>query len=145
MSQGMSVLFIILILSMSIGYANGIGVSAPAYGQAYEMAKETAGQGKLVGKVVRGPISPVVREGMNGASESAPDVKLVIITPAGREIGTTTTNEQGVFSISLPPDTYRIETTSLKGMEFSKDLPATVVITEGRETRLDIHIDTGMR
>jgi hypothetical protein len=72
-------------------------------------------------------------------------VKLVIRTLAGQEIGSVVTSEQGVYSISLPPGAYRIEATHLTGIEFTKDLPASVVISEGRETRFDIHIDTGMR
>ena len=45
----------------------------------------------------------------------------------------------------LPPGTYRVEVGPLTGIEFTKDLPATVTVTAGQETRLDVHIDTGLR
>jgi hypothetical protein len=141
MPHGIAILSIILILNIIVGCANRVEVPNQAYG----MAKGAAVAGKLTGKVMKGPTTPVGRPDMPSPSEPAVNVKLVIMTPAGQEAGSIVTNKQGVYSISLPPGTYRVETTSLTGIEFTRDLPATVVITEGRETRLDIHIDTGMR
>ena len=144
MTHAGTILFFAL-LNMILGCAHGLEATNEAYGQAYKMATGAAGAGKLTGKVMRAPTSPVGRIGVPSPSEPAANVKLVITTLAGQEFASVVTDEQGVFSISLPPDTYRVETTALSGMEFTKDLPATVVITEGRKTRLDIHIDTGIR
>ncbi len=55
------------------------------------------------------------------------------------------TDAEGAYRISLAPGTYRVTMGPLAGLEFTKDLPATVTITAGQEARLDIHIDTGMR
>jgi len=55
------------------------------------------------------------------------------------------TDNQGAYSVRLPSGTYRVETAPLVGIEFTKDLPATVTIAAGQETRLDVTIDTGIR
>ena len=100
--------------------------------------------GTLVGEITRGPISPV--EGDDAPSlELAPGEELLIMTPTGEEVNSVITNDQGLYSINLPPGNYVIDIASLDGIEFTKDLPATVTITEGQETRVDIHIDTGIR
>ena len=67
------------------------------------------------------------------------------MTPTGEEVNSVITDDQGRYSINLPPGNYVIDIASLDGIEFTKDLPATVAITEGQETRVDIHIDTGIR
>ena len=100
--------------------------------------------GTLVGEKTRGPLSPV--EGDDAPSlELAPGEELLIMTPTGEEVNSVITNDQGLYSINLPPGNYVIDIASLDGIEFTKDLPATVTITEGQDTRLDIHIDTGIR
>jgi len=55
------------------------------------------------------------------------------------------TNDQGQYRVNLPPDTYRVSAVSLPRGSSTKELPATVTVTEGQETRLDIRIDTGIR
>jgi len=100
--------------------------------------------GTLVGEITRGPLSPV--EGDDAPSlELAPGEELLIMTPTGEEVNSVITDDQGRYSINLPPGNYVIDIASLDGIEFTKDLPATVTITEGQETRVDIHIDTGIR
>lgn len=100
--------------------------------------------GTLVGEITRGPLSPV--EGDDAPSlELAPGEELLIMTPTGEEVNSVITDDQGRYSINLPPGNYVIDIASLDGIEFTKDLPATVTITEEQETRVDIHIDTGIR
>ncbi len=100
--------------------------------------------GTLVGEVTRGPLSPV--EGNDTpSSEVAPGEELLIMTPTGEEVNSVITDDQGLYSIKLRPGTYVVDIASLDGIEFTKDLPTTVTITKGQETRLDIHIDTGIR
>jgi hypothetical protein len=55
------------------------------------------------------------------------------------------TGADGRYVAVLPPGSYRVAVTSLTGIEFTKDLPATVTVTAGQETRLDVYIDTGLR
>jgi hypothetical protein len=70
---------------------------------------------------------------------------VLVLTPTGEQIGAPVTDNEGKYRVALPPGTYRIELGRLAGIEFTKDVPTTVIILEGRETRLDISIDTGIR
>jgi hypothetical protein len=118
----------------------------PGGGQANEKVRPPApGQGALAGHVTLGPLSPVARRGAAPARLPAPGVKLLIYGKAGHKIANVTTDAAGCFRVDLPPGPYRLELASRPGREFTKDLPATVTITPGRETRLDIRLDTRMR
>lgn len=63
----------------------------------------------------------------------------------GMRSRTVVTDDRGAYHVNLPAGTYRIEMAPLTQGMFTKDLPATVTITEGKETRLDILVDTGIR
>lgn len=108
------------------------------------ISKEELKGGTLIGMVTRGPVSPVERNDTPTHSEPASDIKLVILTLPGQEITSVLTDSEGKYSVSLPPDSYRVEMPSLT-RGFSKNLPATVTIYEGEETRLNVRIDTGIR
>ncbi len=108
-------------------------------------AEGAAKEGRLTGMVTRGPTRPVARAGEPPASKPVPGIKLFVKTPKGREVKTAVSDKQGMYSISLPAGTYQVENERLGGMESTKDLPADVVITGGKETRLDVRIDTGIR
>ena len=133
-------LFVVLVMSVIIGCDKTSNINTQS-----SRIKKGIGEGELTGKVTRAPTQPVVKEGMPPSSEPASNIKLVILTSKRKQITSVMTNAQGEYRISLPPGNYRIETASLTGIEFTKDLPAIVTITEGRKTRLDIHIDTGIR
>ena len=45
----------------------------------------------------------------------------------------------------LPSGTYCVTMAPLGPLGLTKDIPATVIITAGQATRLDIRIDTGLR
>ena len=140
MKCNLSVLLLALLMSItSAGCANTPGTATQS-----SKEKKTVERGILTGKVIRGPLSPVETTDTPSA-RPASGVKLVILTPAGAEIDSVVTDDRGVYSIGLPPGTYHIEMGPLGSLEFTKDLPATVTITQGQETRLDISLDTGIR
>ncbi len=103
------------------------------------------GMGVLLGRVAMGPMSPV--EGRGGSPPAAPvaGVRIIISELSGREIAAALTDDDGGYSFGLPPGVYRIEMAPFTSGRFTKDLPATVTVEDGRERRLDIRIDTGMR
>jgi len=105
----------------------------------------SAGTGVLTGRVTRGPLSPV--EGIPGARKAAAvsGFRIVISASQGRQVESVVTNDQGQYLVNLPPGSYRISTAALARGGSTKDLPATVTITEGKDTHLDIRIDTGIR
>ena len=122
------------LLSLAGGAQAGAGAQPPS-----------AGTGTLAGRVIRWPTSPVQGPGLPPAAAPAPGVKLVIYGPGRQEIATVLTDAAGHFRLNLPPGSYLIEMAPEKGRGFSKDLPATVIITQGQETRLNVRIDTGIR
>ena len=105
----------------------------------------SAGMGTLTGLVTRWPTSPVQGPGLPPAAAPAPGVKLVVYGPGRQEVATVLTGQAGQYRLNLPPGSYLIEMAPEKGRGFTKDLPATVTITQGQETRLNIRIDTGIR
>ncbi len=116
--------------------------------------KKTAvrGMGVLVGRVTMGLLPPIPgvrpdRPGPIPGGRSAPvtGAKILISELDGQQVRSVVTDDHGVYSISLPPGTYRIEMPPLAGGRFTRSLPANVTITEAKETRLDIFIDTGIR
>lgn len=132
--------FLIIAINIIIGCATSHTIATQTSG-----TKAPAGKGKLMGMIIRCPTSPTGMPDVPPAVEPAPGIELLILTAKGHQVDSVVSDPQGMYSIILPPGTYRIETTSLTGIEFTKSLPATVTINDGQETRLDIYIDTGMR
>jgi hypothetical protein len=101
--------------------------------------------GVLVGQVTRGPLRPVERPGGPPGAAPVPGAKIKITGLGAQESRVAVTDQDGHYRLSLPPGSYRVEMGPLPPMQFTKDLPATVTITPGQETRKDIRIDTGLR
>jgi hypothetical protein len=101
--------------------------------------------GVLVGRVTRGPASSI--ESLAGQLGPSPvsNIRIVISSGAGETVTSVTTDTHGDYRIDLPTGTYRVDIGPLAGMEYTKDLPAVVAVSAGRETRLDLYIDTGIR
>jgi hypothetical protein len=104
--------------------------------------------GTLTGHVSIGPLSPVVQEGV---PEPTPGPELyegrevIIFDENGSdELGRVPIDGDGNYHATLPVGTYVIST-NFRGIEFSKDLPHTVEILTDHTTRLDFHLDTGIR
>ena len=104
-----------------------------------------AGMGLLVGQVTKGPTCPVEGPGLPCPPQPVPQLTITISSLDGRGMPSTVTGADGRYVAVLAPGTYRVAVASLTGIEFTKDLPATVTVTAGQETRLDVHIDTGLR
>jgi hypothetical protein len=103
------------------------------------------GMGTLRGSITLGPTSPVHSPGMPAAPVPAPGIKLLLYGPERQEIAAVTSDAQGEFRVELPPGTYRLEMAPAQGKGFTKDLPATVTIAPGRDTRLNLRLDIGLR
>jgi hypothetical protein len=101
--------------------------------------------GVLFGSVTKGPLSSVVLPGQSGPPSGVAGAQVDIATADGRPLKSVESDSDGGFRVSLPVGTYRVSMPSLYGAMFTKDLPATITIVAGREYRLDIHLDTGIR
>jgi hypothetical protein len=99
--------------------------------------------GVLFGSVTKGPMSPVVHPGE--AETGVAGAQIDVATTGGNLLRSIQTDSKGDFRVDLPAGTYEISMRSLYGTMFTRDLPASITITPGREHRLDIHLDTGIR
>lgn len=100
--------------------------------------------GILSGRVTRGPLSPVEIAGRPDADQVV-GAQIDIRRSDGTRSFSVKTDPNGAYNALLPPGTYTVTMPSLYGAMFNKDLPATVTIVSGQQTRLDIHLDTGIR
>jgi hypothetical protein len=112
-------------------------------GQAANQSDEPSG--RLTGQIVRGPTSPVSDSRITAPpSPAVAGAEIRILDFKGALAATVGTDSSGHYRVPLPPGNYRVE----RGAGFSgaaRNLPATVAISPGGETRLDIWVDTGIR
>ncbi len=101
--------------------------------------------GTLAGRITRGPMFPVSGPGAPAPPPSpVAGAELKIVDSKGVVVATARTEGDGRYHVALPPGQYRIEHgESFRGA--TKNLPATVTINDGQQTRLNIVIDTGIR
>jgi hypothetical protein len=104
--------------------------------------------GVLRGTVSVGPLQPVEQAGV-----PTPVPQPEIFTSRGIDIyksgsdsvfSTVNFSADRTYSLSLPAGKYDVKLKE-EGSQFSKDLPASVIIKAGEVTILDISIDTGIR
>lgn len=135
-----------VVIALSVG-AHDLGEqeATECTGQTKQM--KTTDKGAVKGKVRRGPLTPGPVEGVPGMSDDqlVPGVKIQISNLDGDEVESTETDDRGEYKVCLSPGTYRVEMPELAPGEFTKDLPAKVTIKKGKDHRLDIRIDTGIR
>lgn len=106
-------------------------------------APSMPGSGTLEGTITRGPLTPIERPGIPSSAPVAA-AQIGIATPDGKKAATVQSGSAGEYSVQLAPGTYVVTVTS-PARALSKNLPATVTITEGATTHLDIRLDTGIR
>lgn len=132
----------VVLLVWSTGHADGGQPSLEQF---------TSDSGLLVGRVTVGPLPP--RGGgppppgplPGGSPAPVVGATIMISQPGGPAVQSAVTDARGEYAISLAAGTYRVTMDIPPTRGFTKDLPATVTITAGKETRLDIRIDTGIR
>ena len=106
-------------------------------------AKEKSGI--LIGTITKGPISPVIEPNVVYAPVPVNGVRVIVTSITGGRSASTVTDGEGNFRIVLLPGNYQVTLGPLSGGAFSKDVPATITIMAGLETRMAIHVDTGIR
>src|SRR5438445_401052 len=110
-----------------------------------EVIGESQSTGVFSGTVNKGPVVPAVRPGLGQPPSGVAGAQVDIANSAEKPVESVKTDSTGAFRVNLPAGTYKVTMPSLYGAMFTKDLPATVTIVAGQQTRLDIHLDTGMR
>jgi Carboxypeptidase regulatory-like domain len=101
--------------------------------------------GILIGTMTKGPISPVIEPNVVYPPVPVEGVKVIITSLTDKRSASAITDKGGNFRIVLLPGTYQVTLGQLSGGAFSKDVPATITIRAGLETRMAIHLDTGIR
>jgi Carboxypeptidase regulatory-like domain len=96
--------------------------------------------GTIHGTVMRGPTAPVCRI---GTPCSAPAKHVTLFFTRNGATRTTTTNDRGRYSIRLPAGVYAVKTDQRPFGTVPQ--PKTVRARAGRNTKVDLAIDTGIR
>ncbi len=94
------------------------------------------------GTVRAGPTCPV--ETIESPCPPAPWAGTVRATATDGETHQTTTDEQGAYSLALPPGTYEVVAVTGDGSP-PFGVPASVTVTQGEDAQLDLAVDTGIR
>lgn len=128
-------LLLSLLLVVAVAACQAAGTAPPP----------SADTGVLTGRVTRGPMAGGPARAGTPDATAAAGVEIRVRARDGGPARVVRTDSSGVYRLSLPPGTYEVTLGPLAGVEFTKDLPATVAIARGRETRQDIRIDTGVR
>jgi hypothetical protein len=99
--------------------------------------------GRLSGLVTIGPICPA-QDCPTPPSEYSRR-KILVFDPARtRQLFTVDIDSRGAYLIDLAPADYQIDFRGV-GMDTSTDLPKEITIRANLVTRVDVHIDTGIR
>ena len=117
-----------------------VSVAAIAASIAVACASAGTAASGLRGKVTRGPITPVCRQGVP-CEEPARGVKL-IFSRSGKVVGRATTNNKGWYRIALKPGIYSVKT-NRPGFERTPK-PSRVAVRSNMR-RVDFSLDTGIR
>jgi len=103
--------------------------------------------GILTGKVIIGPISPVVRPGEEliipcGVYEA----RKIMVYDGDREelVEQVDIDCDGIYMVELKPDVYTIDINRI-GVDYSTEVPRKIVIKSGETFELNLDIDTGIR
>jgi hypothetical protein len=104
------------------------------FGSVTTVLPPTAGAGgRVPGPIPGGSSAPVVAASIG-------------VAPVGSShIWWAMTDVEGNFGIAVPPGTYLVTMQARPGMGTARNLPATVTVKSSQTTRLDIHLDTGLR
>ena len=126
-----------------------VSQQSPGVGQS-PSAQPSPGMGLLFGSVTT-VVPPTTGGGegpgpIPGGSSAPVAVATIGVAPVGSShIWSAMSDAEGKFAIAVPPGTYRVTMETRPGMGTARNLPATVTVKPGEKTRLDIHLDTGLR
>lgn len=97
------------------------------------------------GQVTRGPLSPVVQ---NGVTNSAPLANAVITVRGldGQEVGRASSDGSGNYRIGVSPGNYQVVGLAPNGNQFpAPPAPLNVTVTANQFSTVNLEFDTGIR
>ncbi|HEY7124481.1 MAG TPA: carboxypeptidase-like regulatory domain-containing protein [Ktedonobacterales bacterium] len=114
-------------------------------GQAGQPCSSQLPKGTLNGEVLAGPTCPVERAEQPCPPKPVPNRVVLVETTKGSVITQVTTDQQGRFTIALPPGTYDLLVASVAGQFPIQRKPQQVTILAGQTQQVQIMLDTGIR
>jgi hypothetical protein len=107
--------------------------------------QQSSTTGVLRGRVTRSPMVPVERIDHPVPPGPVAGARILVSDLVGNQVATVITDEQGEYRVDLPEGSYRVDLLHVGRFGVTKDLPATVTVRAGQETRLDVGVDSGIR
>ncbi len=101
--------------------------------------------GTLIGQVLMSPTRPVERIDHPAPPSPVPSASIKIVNLTDQSETVVITDKHGQFRAELPPGRYRIDVKRTGRYPRPENLPATITIRKGQETRFDIRMDSGIR
>lgn len=101
-----------------------------------------AAQSGVTGRVTVSPACPGPQRLDQECIEPLANTRVLLIDATGRAVGAATTSAQGEFAIEAAAGAYRIE---VGGGRLPHCPKAEITVTAGRQRRVDIACDSGMR
>lgn len=129
MRRSLSAIPVILVLLLVAIAASGCGQPPPA-------------QGWVEGVVRIGPINPVEQPGTPNDRPYSASL-LVKRASDGEVVAQTTSDEEGVFRVALPPGSYVLE--PVNGDPMPTAPPQELTVSSGLVTRVRVDYDSGIR
>lgn len=142
-------LALVVVALVSIGCSQGGPVGGLTTVNEASQSENEASQsemvGVLVGSVMLKPRTPV--EGLPNPPPATPlaGVEVRVSDAAGADVASVRSDDSGEYRLELAAGTYQVDLGPLAPLQFSKDVPASVSISAGLETRFDIRVDSGIR
>jgi hypothetical protein len=101
---------------------------------------------RVTGRVLAGPVCPVVQDPPDPACADRPvQSAVIVITRAdGAEMAAVSSDEAGRFAIALPPGSYRLTPRPVEGL-LGTAAPTDLVVSPGETVDLFFLYDTGIR
>lgn len=103
-------------------------------------------RGSIRGRVLAGPVCPVIREPpvQECADRPVEGARLVVVDRQGREVASAVSDADGRFSVELAAGEYSVIPQAVPGL-LGTAAPVDVTVATGEQLDLDVLYDTGIR
>ena len=101
--------------------------------------------GTVNGVVVAGPTCPVERADQPCPPKPVPDRLVLIETAGGTVVARVTTDQNGQFTVTLPPGTYDLKVPPGSSLYPVQRTESKVTVVAGQTVHVQIELDSGIR
>jgi hypothetical protein len=134
-----------MVFVLAVGLVMGLSACAPGgTGGAIQGATITP-QGTVNGLVVAGPTCPVERADQPCPPKPVPDRLVLLETAGGQVVARVTTDQNGKFTVTLPPGTYDLKVPAGSNLYPVQRAVSEVTVIAGQTVQVQIMLDSGIR